>query len=92
MRALHVCSFHDGFYFMRSPLGGQSVYFEDSDRFGPSKFNPRNGDIIGFIPEKLKWFWDWYPKWLELGRPCSSTRSVPYGEVRTVFRPEDVEQ
>lgn len=77
----HICSFHDGFFEAKSPSGKQGVLFEDSDQFGPSKVSPRTGDPVDFISERLRWFWDWYPRWREAGRPHVSKRSVPFGEI-----------
>ena len=82
--AAFICSFSNGLFRAVSPNGGQSVLFEDSDRFGPSKISPRDADIIGDIPERLRWFWDWYPRWREAGRPYDREDSSPIGAIRTV--------
>lgn len=78
-----ICSFSDGLYRVESPSGRTGLSFEDSKRFGPSKVNLRTGDLIE-ISERLRWFWDWYPKWIKAGKPTiGSPLSTPIGPVFT---------
>ena len=82
-----LCSFCDGLFLVVSPTGKHSVFIEDSDHFGPSKINPRNGDIIGMVPANMRWFWDWYPRWRNAGRPVDLEQSSPIGVIGKVRVP-----
>lgn len=88
MRGLHVCSFSNGAFTVSSPSGKTGLTFEDSDVFGPSKFNARTGDLHE-ISERLRWFWDAYPQWRAAGRPTAGpTLSTPCGDIlRANFGP-----
>lgn len=80
--AIHICDFSNGCYRVRSPSGKQSLDFEDSDRFGPSKVDMRTGDLSE-IPEK-SWFWAFYTPWREGGRPVTGEPiSTPHGTLLT---------
>jgi hypothetical protein len=77
---IHVCSFTQGVYTVRSPAGGQGIDFEDSNQFGPSKVNLRTGDL-SMIPEKHR-FWRGYDNWRRSGRPTvGAPISTPIGDV-----------
>lgn len=78
---IHLCSFVQGVYDVRSPSGKQGLIFEDSNQFGPSKLDLRTGEPSP-IYERLRWFWDWYPRWLKAGRPTTGERSTPYGTIK----------
>lgn len=77
---VHLCSFVQGVYDVRSPSGKRGMTFEDSDIFGPSKLNIKTGNPTP-IEERLRWFWDWYPRWRQAGRPTTGKLSTPYGEI-----------
>lgn len=77
----HLCSFVEGVYSVSSPSGKTGLMFEDSDRFGPSKLNLRTGEPMP-ISERLRWFWAWYPRWREAGRPTMGERTTPYGNYK----------
>lgn len=78
---IHLCSFVEGVYDVRSPNGKQGLTFEDSDQFGPSKLNIKTGDPSP-ISDRLRWFWRWYPHWRLDGRPTVGERSTPYGPIK----------
>jgi hypothetical protein len=78
---VHLCSFVEGVYDVRSPSGKTGLTFEDSDQFGPSKLNVITGDPTP-ISERLRWFWDWYPRWRQAGRPTVGERSTPYFTIK----------
>jgi hypothetical protein len=78
---VHLCSFVEGVYDVRSPNGKHGLTFEDSDRFGPSKLDIKTGEPSP-ISERLRWFWDWYPRWRNAGRPTTGERSTPYGDIQ----------
>jgi hypothetical protein len=78
---LHICSFVEGVYDVNSPSGKTGLVFEDSNQFGPSKLNLVTGEPTP-ISERLKWFWDWYPRWRDAGRPTTGERSTPYGNIK----------
>ena len=85
--AVHLCSFSCGTYRVQSPSGKTGLLFDDSDRFGPSKCHPRTGDLSE-ISERLGWFWDWYPKWREAGRPLvGKPWTSPIGDIHTAALP-----
>lgn len=79
MTAIHICSFSNGCYRLKSKTGKQGMDFDDSDRFGPAKVNMRNGDLSE-IPER-HWFWAFYKPWRDAGRPTEgapiSTQNGP---------------
>jgi hypothetical protein len=78
----HICDFSSGAY--RITTGGITLVFEDSDRFGPSKLNARNGDLSE-ISDRHRWFWEWYPRWRAAGKPTTGqTQSTPSGTVEFV--------
>lgn len=64
----HICNFADGVYRARSPSGKTSLLFEVSRYFGPSRIDPRTGDLTP-ISNRVAWFWHRYSRWLEAGRP-----------------------
>jgi hypothetical protein len=80
MKGLHVCSFVQGVYSVQNANGKRGLDFEDSVQFGPSKLNLRTSQPSP-IPERLKWFWDWYPYWVAAGRPITGERSTPFGPI-----------
>jgi hypothetical protein len=81
MRVVHICSFSNGCYRVRSE-GGQTITFEDSDQFGPSLVNMRTGDLK-MLPDK-SWFWRFYQPWREAGRPTTGqSMSTPNGPLET---------
>lgn len=78
-RGIHVCSFTQGHYRIAKPGGSRVIVFEDSDQFGPSAFDARRGDVEP-INDRNRWFWDWYKKWRDAGRPCDpGEQSTPCG-------------
>ena len=78
---VHLCSFVQGVYDVSSPSGKQGLIFEDSDQFGPSRLNIKTGEPSP-ISERLRWFWDWYPRWRNAGRPTVGEQSTPYGDIK----------
>jgi hypothetical protein len=78
---VRLCSFVQGVYDINSPSGKTGLTFEDSDQFGPSKHNLKTGEPSP-ISERIKWFWDWYPRWRAAGRPTTGERSTPYGNLK----------
>jgi hypothetical protein len=68
MADVFLDSFSCGQFRVRSKSGKQTLYFDDSEQFGPSLIlNPRTGDLTE-MPTK-SWFWAFYPSWREAGRP-----------------------
>lgn len=83
-----VDSFSSGNYVVFSPTGKTRVYFDESERFGPSKVNLRTGDL-SLISDRLSWFWDWYANWREAGRPTvGKPRTSDIGEIQTALGPQ----
>jgi hypothetical protein len=78
---VHICSFVEGVYDVTAPSGKSGLLFEDSNQFGPSKLNLRTGEPSP-ISERLRWFWDWYPRWRKAGRPTTGERSTDYGKYK----------
>ena len=78
---MHICSFVEGIYDVTSPSGKRGLTFEDSNQFGPSKLDIKTGEPSP-ISERLRWFWDWYPRWRNAGRPTIGERSTPYGNYK----------
>lgn len=78
--AIFIDSFVQGLYVVRSETGKQSVYFEDSDVFGPSKSDPRTQEVDP-VPDK-HWFWRFYTPWRLAGRPVSDDPPTPGGYAR----------
>lgn len=77
-RTVFIDSFSVGCFTVKSLSGKQSIDFEDSEEFGPSKVNMRTGDV-DMIPEK-HWFWRFYTPWRDAGRPTQGEpRSTPNG-------------
>lgn len=75
---ISVCSFSVGRFTVKSKSGKQTLDFEDSDHFGPTKVEMRTGNLseIG----ATSWFWDFYDAWRAAGCPTSSaSRSTPNG-------------
>jgi hypothetical protein len=71
-------SFSEGCFRIRSKSGKQTIHFDESERFGPSKVNMRTGDL-DMITDK-SWFWSFYQPWREGGRPVSGVvTSTPNG-------------
>lgn len=88
MRAIHLCSFVQGCYTVKSESGKQTAIFEDSDVFGPSFVNMRTG-IPSPIPDK-HWFWKFYQPWREAGRPHDpKPMSTPCGPLYKATRVND---
>ena len=90
--AIHICSFVQGCYTVRSS-GGRTVVFEDSDQFGPSLVNMRTGEPTPIPDKGYNWFWRFYASWREAGRPTEgSPMSTPCGPLhRAVFAPSTKE-
>ena len=88
--AIHICSFVQGCYSIRSASGARTAIFEDSDRFGPSLVNMRTGDVT-HIPDKgYRWFWDFYTPWRAAGRPTEGKpMSTPCGPLQKARYPKD---
>jgi len=80
-----IDSFTEGQYAIRSESGKQSLHFEDSEQFGPSKLDPRK-DELSPIPDK-HWFWRFYQPWREAGRPTDGQRTYRYGVIKNAVRP-----
>ena len=77
---MFIDSFVEGHYSVTSLNGKQGFTFEDSDQFGPSKYDPRK-DEVSPVPEK-HWFWRFYQPWREAGRPTDGELSFRYGVIK----------
>lgn len=80
--AIHICDFSVGCFMVRSDGNKrkQTVHFEDSNQFGPSKVNMKTGDVEP-IPDR-HWFWRFYQPWLAAGRPTDGEMMTPCGPLK----------
>lgn len=87
MKNVFIDSFSEGCFRVRSGTGKQSMDFDDSDRFGPTKVNMRTGDLSEIPPKS--WFWDFYGPWRDAGRPIEGEPiSTPNGPLLNAKRLE----
>jgi hypothetical protein len=79
-----------GSYSVRRLSGTRTVFFDESDRFGPSLVNMRTGEL-SMIPEKgYGWFWRFYNAWREAGRPTTGApMSTPNGPLQRAAWPTE---